>query len=90
MDTKEKEDLKRRQNLSHEAGTFLDLLFLNRPSLNLLLLKGALMLVTSHFCVYISCIVALVRFQIFIRMCEKFRKSRQAKKGKEELHLLTF
>ena len=25
MDTKEKEDLKRRQNLSHEAGTFLDL-----------------------------------------------------------------
>ena len=28
MDTKEKEDLKRRQNLSHEAGLFLDLLFL--------------------------------------------------------------
>ena len=28
MDTKEKEDLKRRQNLSHEAGIFLDLLFL--------------------------------------------------------------
>ena len=28
MDTKEKEDLKRRQNLSHEAGTFLDLPFL--------------------------------------------------------------
>ena len=32
MDTKEKEDLKRRQNLSHEAGTFLDLPFLKYPT----------------------------------------------------------
>ena len=40
MDTKEKEDLKRRQNLSLEAGTFLDLLFLLCLPPKLLLLSS--------------------------------------------------
>ena len=50
MDTKEKEDLKRRQNLSHEAGTFLDLPFLPclHPKLFRLTLFPLLGLVVSQ------------------------------------------